>query len=123
MSAPARGETGYFLLRAARAPHLGKVGLALLVLIIGSVIAAERTGRIGFVTAGFLAFAGLTATLFLLCLYDLSVSLLRIRYRPADPSALPEPFRIASDVAREYVRWLAPLGFVVGIIFGHYFWQ
>jgi len=24
---------------------------------------------------------------------------------------------------QEYVRWLSPLGFVVGIIVGHYFWQ
>jgi hypothetical protein len=123
VSRPAGDGGNRFLVSLARAPHLGKVGLAVLGLVLLAVVWAEQTGEISFITAGFLAFAGLTATLFLLSLYDLAISVLRVSYRPAGQPDLPEPFQIASDVLQEYVRWMAPLGFVVGIIFGHYFWQ
>lgn len=122
MSSPADRE-GAFLASLARAPHVGKVGLVLLALLLGGDLAAAATGRIATITAGFLAFAALTGTLFLLCFYDLVITAFRIAYRPAPGIPLPEPFRIGSDVLIEYVRWLSPLGFVVGIIAGHYFWQ
>lgn len=109
------------MLRAARAPHAGKVGLALIAVILLAVAGTENLGLISFISAGFLAFAGLTGTLFLLCLYDLVVSVFELRYGPG--AGRPDRFRITSDVVQEYVRWLSPLGFVVGIIVGHYFWQ
>ncbi len=108
--------------RLSRAPHVGKAAVVLLALLVFGVVGGERTGLIPLVSAGFLGFAALTATLFLVCLYDLVVSVLELRYQPAQPH-LSARFRIASDVVQEYVRWMSPLGFVVGIIFGHYFWQ
>ncbi len=112
-----------FLVAFAKAPHVGKGGIVLLLLILLAVGGAARTGRISFVAAGFLGFAGLTGTLLLLSLYDLVIDVLRLHYPPAVKSRIPEPFRIGSTVVTEYVRWLSPLGFVIGIIFGHYFWQ
>lgn len=123
MRQPTQGPGNRFLVSLARAPHVGKAGLIFLFLAVAGVAVAERQGAVSVITAGFLAFAALTGTLFLLCLYDLAISVLRLSYGPAGSSNLPEPFRIASDVVQEYVRWLSPLGFVVGIIFGHYFWQ
>lgn len=122
MSGPSGGGQGR-LLALARVPHVGKAGLILFVLLLSVDLGAERTGRIALITAGFLAFAALTATLFLLCGYDLLVSVLRIRYQPVAESSVPAPFRIGSSVLIEYARWLSPVGFVVGIIVGHYFWQ
>ena len=110
------------LLGVAKAPHVGKVGLAAFAVALVGVAGAERQGAISFVSAGFLAFAALTGTLFLLCFYDLVVSVLELRYRSSVTGA-PGRLRIASDIVQEYVRWLSPLGFVVGIIVGHYFWQ
>ena len=104
------------------APHAGKAGVVVLAAVLGAVAWAARTGAIPPIAAGFLAFAGLTGTLFLLSLYDLALSTLELRYKPSE-SGLAGRFRIASDVAQEYVRWLTPLPFVVGIVFGHYFWQ
>ena len=124
MRRPTAAPEYRFLGSLARARHLGKAGLALLLVLVAAVVIAETTGVISFITAGFLAFAALTGTLFLLCLYDLVISVLRLSYVPAGASnLLPEPFQIASSVILEYVRWLSPLGFVVGIIVGHYFWQ
>ncbi|HKV88863.1 MAG TPA: hypothetical protein VJT78_12775 [Candidatus Dormibacteraeota bacterium] len=123
MRQPTGGRETRFLVTLARAPHLGKAGVGVLALAVAGTLVEQRLGAISLITAGFLAFAALTGTLFLLCLYDLAISVLRLGYRQPDGSKLPEPFEMASDVAQEYVRWLAPLGFVVGIIFGHYFWQ
>ncbi len=122
MGQTAGGRGNRLLVEAARAPHVGKAGLAVLGVTLLGIAAAERMGMISLVPAGFLAFAALTGTLFLLCLYDLVVSVLELQYRPSR-SGLQDRFRITSDVVQEYVRWLSPLGFVVGIIFGHYFWQ
>src|SRR6267143_2745646 len=106
----------------SRAPHVGKAAVVLLALLLVGVAGAERTGLVPLISAGFLGFAALTATLFLLCLYDLVISVLELRYDPVALGA-SNRFRVPSDVVQEYLRWLSPLGFVVGIIFGHYFWQ
>jgi len=67
----------------------------------------RKDGPRPLISAGFLGFAALTATLFLLCLYDLVISVLELRYDPVALGA-SNRFRVASDVGPGDLRWLSP---------------
>jgi hypothetical protein len=104
----------------ARLPHVGKGALVLMAVFVVVAIVMARQGRLHPEAAAFLAASGVTLVLFLLALYDLLVTLFRFRYADEEPP--PEPLRITWRVLEDYARWLSPVGFVVGILLGHYFW-
>ncbi len=79
---PAAGRSLTFD-RFAQAPHLGTAGLVGLPLFAAAVLVAERLHRIPFDAAAFLVAAGLTGDLFARSLYDFTITLLRLRFRPS----------------------------------------
>jgi len=77
-------------------------------------------GRFTLDVAFFLAAFVLAAAIFLASLYAAARLFEHHRLHRADrmPNLLPVPTWLAT-----YARYLTPVGFVAGIIFGHYFWH
>jgi hypothetical protein len=92
--------------------------LVLLALLLLGVWIAYQRG-LDPSAAAFLAGASLTGVLFLLALYDLVITALHMRYPPRHRR---EPL-VVTGLVEQYARWLSPVGFLLGILVGHYFWH